>query len=56
VPETFVIDAQGVVRYKQIGPLTEEAIRDKIEPLLRQLGVAGRPAAAAGPPALASRV
>ena len=55
VPETFVIDAQGVVRYKQIGPLTEEAIRDKIEPLLRQLGVAGRPAAA-GPSALASRV
>ena len=40
VPETFVVDAQGVIRYKQIGPLTEEALRDKIEPLLRQLGVA----------------
>ena len=45
VPETFVIDAQGVVRFKQIGPLTPEAIRDKIEPLLKELGkqgVAGR--------------
>ena len=41
VPETFVIDAQGVVRFKQIGPLTPEAIRDKIEPLLKQLGVQG---------------
>ena len=45
VPETFVIDAQGVVRFKQIGPLTPEALRDKIEPLLKELGkqgVAGR--------------
>lgn len=37
VPETFVIDKQGVIRYKQIGPVTEEALRTKIEPLLRQL-------------------
>ena len=37
VPETFVIDRQGVVRFKQIGPLTPEVIRTKIEPLVRQL-------------------
>ena len=37
VPETFVIDRAGVVRYKHIGPLTPEAMREKIEPLLRQL-------------------
>lgn len=37
VPETFVIDRQGVVRYKHIGPLTPEVIRERIEPLLRQL-------------------
>jgi cytochrome c biogenesis protein CcmG/thiol:disulfide interchange protein DsbE len=37
VPETFVIDKQGVIRYKQIGPVTEEALRTKIEPLVRQL-------------------
>ena len=39
VPETFVIDRAGVVRYKQIGPITPEVLRDKIEPLLRQLNV-----------------
>jgi cytochrome c biogenesis protein CcmG/thiol:disulfide interchange protein DsbE len=37
VPETFVIDRQGIVRYKHIGALTPEALRDKIEPLLRRL-------------------
>jgi len=37
VPETFIIDRQGVVRFKQIGPLTPEVIRTKIEPLVRQL-------------------
>lgn len=38
VPETFVIDKNGVIRYKQIGPVTPEALRDKILPLVRQLG------------------
>ena len=28
VPETFVIDKQGVIRYKQIGPITPEALRE----------------------------
>jgi cytochrome c biogenesis protein CcmG/thiol:disulfide interchange protein DsbE len=37
VPETFVIDKGGVIRYKHIGPLTEEAIRTKLEPLLKEL-------------------
>ena len=39
VPETFVVDAQGVVRWKHVGPLTEEAIRTRLEPLLKELGV-----------------
>ena len=38
VPETFVIDAQGVVRYKHVGPLTPKVLQEKIEPLLKQLG------------------
>ncbi len=38
VPETFVIDKQGVIRYKQIGPITPEALEKKILPLLRSLG------------------
>ena len=37
VPETFVIDKAGVIRYKHIGPITPETLREKIEPLLRQL-------------------
>lgn len=37
VPETFIIDKQGVIRFKQIGPVTPEVIRTRIEPLLRQL-------------------
>ena len=37
VPETFVIDRTGVVRYKQIGPVTRESLESKILPLIRQL-------------------
>ena len=38
VPETYVIDRRGVIRYKHIGPLTPEVARDKVEPLLKELG------------------
>ena len=27
VPETFLIDKQGVIRYKQIGPVTPEVLQ-----------------------------
>ena len=37
VPETFIIDRQGVIRFKHIGPLTPEVIRERIEPLLKSL-------------------
>ncbi|MEY4766004.1 MAG: hypothetical protein RI907_2677 [Pseudomonadota bacterium] len=37
VPETFVIDKQGVIRYKHTGPITPQALRDTIEPLLKKL-------------------
>jgi cytochrome c biogenesis protein CcmG, thiol:disulfide interchange protein DsbE len=37
VPETFVIDKAGVIRYKQIGPVTREAWDKKILPLLKTL-------------------
>lgn len=37
VPETFVVDKAGVVRFKHVGPLTPEVLRERIEPLLRQL-------------------
>ena len=38
VPETFVIDQAGVIRLKHIGPMTPEALRDRVLPLLRKLG------------------
>lgn len=37
VPETFVIDRQGVIRYKHIGPVTPEVLRNTIAPLLKSL-------------------
>lgn len=37
VPETFVIDAAGVVRYKHIGPLQENDINEELLPLLKRL-------------------
>ena len=37
VPETFVIDRAGVIRYKHIGALTPEVLAEKIEPLVRRL-------------------
>lgn len=37
VPETYVIDKRGVIRYKQIGPLTPEIVKQKIIPLVTEL-------------------
>ena len=36
VPETFVIDGNGVIRYKHIGPITPEVLANKIEPLVQE--------------------
>jgi cytochrome c biogenesis protein CcmG/thiol:disulfide interchange protein DsbE len=37
VPETYVIDKAGVIRYKQIGPVTAERLRERILPLVKEL-------------------
>jgi cytochrome c biogenesis protein CcmG/thiol:disulfide interchange protein DsbE len=37
VPETFVIDRHGTVRFKHAGPLTPEVVRTRIDPLLQEL-------------------
>jgi cytochrome c biogenesis protein CcmG/thiol:disulfide interchange protein DsbE len=37
VPETFVIDRQGIVRFRQAGPLTRQVLDRQVLPLLRQL-------------------
>ena len=38
VPETYVIDRAGTIRYKRIGPLTAEIVEGKIVPLVKSLG------------------
>jgi cytochrome c biogenesis protein CcmG/thiol:disulfide interchange protein DsbE len=37
VPETYVIDQQGVIRYKLVGTLTPEILLKKILPLVNEL-------------------
>lgn len=37
VPETFLIDKEGVIRYKHIGPITPEAWEQKLAPLIKEI-------------------
>jgi cytochrome c biogenesis protein CcmG/thiol:disulfide interchange protein DsbE len=37
VPETFLIDKEGVIRYKQIGPMTPEVWEKIIAPKIKEL-------------------
>jgi cytochrome c biogenesis protein CcmG/thiol:disulfide interchange protein DsbE len=37
VPETYVIDKQGVIRYKLVGAITPEVLTQKILPLVTAL-------------------
>lgn len=37
VPETYLIDKAGVIRFKQIGPVTPDVLQQKIIPLVREL-------------------
>ena len=37
VPETYVIDKKGIIRHKQIGPVTVDALEKTIIPLILEL-------------------
>ncbi|MBT6411209.1 MAG: DsbE family thiol:disulfide interchange protein, partial [Betaproteobacteria bacterium] len=37
VPETFLIDREGFIRYKKIGPLTQLDVSEDILPLIEEL-------------------
>jgi cytochrome c biogenesis protein CcmG/thiol:disulfide interchange protein DsbE len=37
VPETFIIGADGMIKYKHIGPVTHESLEQKILPILKEL-------------------
>jgi cytochrome c biogenesis protein CcmG, thiol:disulfide interchange protein DsbE len=38
VPETFVLDSEGHIRKRFVGPLTEQQVDRELLPLLKQLG------------------
>jgi cytochrome c biogenesis protein CcmG/thiol:disulfide interchange protein DsbE len=37
VPETFVVDGEGIIRHKYIGPITAEALDETILPMIEAL-------------------
>jgi cytochrome c biogenesis protein CcmG/thiol:disulfide interchange protein DsbE len=37
VPETFIMDKKGVVRYKYLGAIPDQELRNKILPLIQEL-------------------
>jgi cytochrome c biogenesis protein CcmG, thiol:disulfide interchange protein DsbE len=41
VPETYVIDQKGIIRYKHIGPLTPAVAQKKLRPLIEELARRG---------------
>lgn len=43
VPETFIVDDQGIIRYKHIGPLDSKSLEEDILPLLAELGAPVKP-------------
>jgi cytochrome c biogenesis protein CcmG/thiol:disulfide interchange protein DsbE len=36
-PETFVVDPEGIIRYKQIGPIDQEVWEQTLRPLVEQI-------------------
>jgi cytochrome c biogenesis protein CcmG/thiol:disulfide interchange protein DsbE len=36
VPETYLIDHEGIVRWRMAGPITEQILADEVRPLLRR--------------------
>jgi cytochrome c biogenesis protein CcmG/thiol:disulfide interchange protein DsbE len=37
VPETYVIDKVGIIRFKQIGPITQEVLEKSMYPMIEKL-------------------
>ncbi|MEQ8666910.1 MAG: DsbE family thiol:disulfide interchange protein [Rhodospirillales bacterium] len=38
VPETFIVDGAGIIRFKHVGPLTDADLEDTILPVIREIG------------------
>ncbi|MFD0985962.1 DsbE family thiol:disulfide interchange protein [Methyloligella solikamskensis] len=39
VPETYVIDAEGNMAYRHVGPLTEKSVKEELLPLIAEKGM-----------------
>lgn len=37
VPETYLIDREGIIRFKRVGPLTPEVVQNTLLPLVKDL-------------------
>jgi cytochrome c biogenesis protein CcmG, thiol:disulfide interchange protein DsbE len=37
VPESYLIDRQGRIRFRQVGPLTDDVVEEKLKPLIAVL-------------------
>jgi cytochrome c biogenesis protein CcmG/thiol:disulfide interchange protein DsbE len=44
VPETYVVDGGGHIRYRQVGPLTADDVERKILPLIGRIAASADPA------------
>jgi cytochrome c biogenesis protein CcmG/thiol:disulfide interchange protein DsbE len=40
-PETFLVDSQGIIRFKHAGPVTHDLFNKQILPIIEQLGSKG---------------
>lgn len=40
-PETYVVDSSGIIRFKHVGPLTDELVDNEILPLVEELRESG---------------
>ncbi|WP_448203607.1 DsbE family thiol:disulfide interchange protein [Azospirillum sp. sgz302134] len=40
VPETYLVDRQGRIRFKQVGPLTPQVVEEQILPMIKHLRAA----------------
>jgi len=40
-PETYLVDAQGMIRWKHVGPITPEILQGELEGEMARLGVPG---------------
>jgi cytochrome c biogenesis protein CcmG/thiol:disulfide interchange protein DsbE len=36
VPETYLLDRQGIIRWRYAGPVTAEIMNEDVKPLLRR--------------------